>query len=92
VGYNLSRFNSPKEELTMAAAIDTTATTLEGQLVEIALAMESAEKAMPEATRVNRVTVNVDVERGTLSISSQLETEIDGAGGTIEVSAVAYLP
>lgn len=76
----------------MAAAITTTATTLEGQLVEVVRAIESAEKAVPEATRQNRISVNLDVDNGRIAISAAFDATISGAGGNITFAPVAYLP
>lgn len=76
----------------MAAAITTTATTLEGQLVEVIRAMEAAEKTVPEATRENRVSVGLDVDNGRIAISATLNATISGAGGSISFAPVVYLP
>lgn len=76
----------------MAAPISSTATTLEGQLVEIVRAIEAAEKAVPEATRENRVSVGLDVDNGRISVSATLNATISGSGGQITFAPVSYLP
>ncbi|KAM3099557.1 hypothetical protein ACKFKG_03200 [Phormidesmis sp. 146-35] len=76
----------------MAAAITTTATSLEGQLVEVVRAIEAAEKAVPETTRENRVSITLDVDNGRISISSTLNATISGSGGQIVFAPVTYLP
>lgn len=76
----------------MAAAITTTATSLEGQLVEVVRAIEAAEKAVPETTRENRVSVGLDVDNGRISISATLNAVISGSGGQITFAPVTYLP
>ncbi len=76
----------------MAAPIVTAATTLEGQLVEVLRAMEAAEKAVPVATRQNRVSISLDVDNGRITSSVSLEATIGGSGGEINFVPVAYLP
>ncbi|PSB18434.1 hypothetical protein C7B65_15175 [Phormidesmis priestleyi ULC007] len=76
----------------MAAPITPTATTLEGQLIEVLRAMEAAEKAMPETTRENRVSINLDVDNGRISVSATLNATVAGSGGEIKFLPVVYLP
>lgn len=76
----------------MAASITTSATTLEGQLIEIVKAMQVAELAIPEATRPNRVTIDADYEASTLTVTGSLQFTLSGTAGAITVTPVAYLP
>lgn len=75
----------------MAAAITTTATTLEGQLVEILREMESREQAVAADQRQNRVSVNISGDNSTLTASVLLATSTGGSGGQFAVSPVEYL-
>lgn len=75
----------------MAAAITTTATTLEGQLVEVLREMEALEQATSADTRQNRVSVSINGDNSTLSASVLLQTTTGGSGGQFAVSPVEYL-
>ncbi|MEH2312347.1 MAG: hypothetical protein V7K35_13330 [Nostoc sp.] len=77
----------------MAASITTVATTLEGQLWEIALHMQVSELAQPSATRPNNIQTNVDTENQTASItfSSPATFAVSGAGALV-ASPTPYLP
>jgi uncharacterized protein YqgV (UPF0045/DUF77 family) len=78
----------------MAAPITTTSTTLEGQLVEVIQAIESAERvynaANPAATK-NQVSLSVDPEGATIAGSFSLGCTVSGTGGTLNFATVAYL-
>jgi uncharacterized protein YqgV (UPF0045/DUF77 family) len=78
----------------MAAPITTTATSLEGQLVEVIQAIEAAERAYntanPAATK-NQVSLSVDPEGATIAGSFSLGCLVTGAGGTLNFATVAYL-
>jgi hypothetical protein len=54
--------------------------------------MEAAEKAVPVATRQNRVSISLDVDNGRITSSVSLEATIGGSGGEINFVPVAYLP
>jgi hypothetical protein len=75
----------------MAAAITTTATTLEGQLLEVAGAMQAAELAVPEETRPDNVQILPDAESGTITVSVNMEAAFSASGGEISFTAVPYL-
>lgn len=76
----------------MAAAITTTATTLEGQLFEVVSAVQAAELAQPEASRPNRVTVAFDTEAETVAIGITFDVTMTRAGSNLTFAPVAYLP
>ena len=76
----------------MASAITTTSTTLEGQLVEVAKAMQQAELAIPEVNRPNNVTIALDPETLGISVSATLEATLSGTAGAVTMTPVAYLP
>jgi hypothetical protein len=76
----------------MAAAITTTATTLEGQFFEISNAMQDAELAQPEATRPNRITVGFDTEALTYTVTASINVNTSGTGGNRIFTPVPYLP
>lgn len=71
----------------MAAAITTTATTLEGQLAEIAGALQTAEAA----ENLNRVTVNFNAEAGSVVISANLPAVFGSSGAALSMTVSEYL-
>jgi hypothetical protein len=79
----------------MSASITTTAATLEAQCFEVIKALDTAERtynaANPTATK-NQVSVSLDVENGTISVSALFQATVSGAGGTISLTPTAYLP
>lgn len=77
----------------MAAAITTTATTLEGQLFEILTTMQVYETdPTKNSTNKNAVvmTVNTDAKLVTASVNLSIDYVV-GATGTVAFSAVPYL-
>lgn len=79
----------------MAASTATTATSLEGQALQIATRLQIAEQAYnianPE-TPVNNVTITTDVENGLLTIAMSLPVVTTEVSGAITNTAIAYLP
>lgn len=76
----------------MAAAISTTATTLEAQAFEIAQEMQLKELAVPVETRPNNVSIDPDFEGLTMTISMTIPfTFTVGSAGKMEVVAGTYL-
>lgn len=80
----------------MAAPINTTSTTLEGQLVEVLQAIESAERAYNGTTPApaepkNQVSMSVDPESATIAGSFNFSCTVSGAGGTLNFATVPYL-
>lgn len=77
----------------MAASVQTTATTLEGQLWELAVQTQIAELAVPAETRPNNVQTNIDTENGTVSITFTCDATFTvGAGGQLVAAPTPYLP
>ncbi|PZO49127.1 MAG: hypothetical protein DCF15_17250 [Phormidesmis priestleyi] len=74
----------------MAAAIVTTSTTLEGQMVEIASALQVAEAAVTENPE-NRVAIQFDVENNGISIQASLPGKFSYVGGKASMQATEYL-
>ncbi|MFB2879645.1 hypothetical protein [Floridanema aerugineum] len=76
----------------MAAAITTTSTTLEGQLFEVANALQASELALPEASRPNRISIAYDTENlgVTISVNFSVNNTVSGSQSTF--SPIAYLP
>lgn len=75
----------------MAAAITTASTTLEGQALEIAIALQSAELSVPEETRPNNIEVNFNTEDEQVSISINLPVNLSVVGGAPKFDAEVYL-
>jgi hypothetical protein len=77
----------------MAAAIDTTATTLEGQLWEVANRVQLAEAQIPIEDRPTNVTTTVDTENSTVSVTfTAPATFTIGTTGALIASPTPYLP
>lgn len=77
----------------MAAAITTTATTLEGQLLEIVQTMQIAENnsaTNPNGSNFVTGTINTDTENFTGTFNIPVTPAI-GAGGVATYAAEAYL-
>ncbi len=76
----------------MAAAITTTATTLEGQALEIALAIQAAEATQStDEIPLNNITITPDTEASTVAVALTLPTTLSGAAGAITYTADEYL-
>lgn len=75
----------------MAAAITTTATTLEAQLLEVAGALQEGELALPEENRPDNVQIAPDPESGTVTISATLNVDFSATAGALTFTAVPYL-
>lgn len=75
----------------MAAAITTTATSLEGQLYECALALVSAELALPIETRPDNAQVTFDVDNGTIAVAVSLASTMTVVSGQARFAAIPYL-
>jgi hypothetical protein len=77
----------------MAASIGSNATTLEGQLWEIALRVQLAELAIDAATRPNNIQVNVDTENQIVSVTFSVPATFSvSPDGSLVASPTAYLP
>ncbi|MBE9031605.1 hypothetical protein IQ266_17875 [filamentous cyanobacterium LEGE 11480] len=79
----------------MAAPITTTATTLEAQLFEVAQALEEAERAYNLAnpnTPVNGISVALDPEAGSMSLTATVAATSSGTAGTISLTPDVYIP
>ena len=74
---------------------DTTATTAEGQALQIASRLQIAEAAYnianPE-TPVNNVTISTDIEANLLLITMSLPITVSEVSGTLTSTTVPYLP
>jgi hypothetical protein len=80
----------------MAAAITTTATTLEGQFIEVAQAIEVKERAYnlanPTLAQAQSVSLSLDPENASISVSATMAATVGGTGGQVSMSPTAYLP
>ncbi len=76
----------------MAAAFTTTASSLEGQLLEIVRELAEGELAVPVETRPTNVTIVPDFENLICNITVALPITLSGTGATISAVANPYLP
>lgn len=76
----------------MSAAITTTATTLEGQVLEVMLALQALEVAQTTADNdLNRTTLAPDTEANEIALAVTLPVSLSGASGAITYTATEYL-
>lgn len=75
----------------MAATVTLTATSLEGQLLEAASALQAAEQAMPIDTRVNYVTITPDPDNGFVQIIANLPAVMAVKAGGLSLTADPYV-
>lgn len=78
----------------MAAPVTTTATTAEAQLFEIAGALQAAEVAAAEndPTFEPALTLAIDAEGGTVTVTATLPATISSAAGVLTFTPTPYLP
>lgn len=77
----------------MAAAITSTATTLEGQIWELAISAQIAELAIPVETRPNNIQTNIDTENQLVSVTFSVPATFSLSGtGALVASPTPYLP
>ncbi|NET70562.1 MAG: hypothetical protein F6K62_06140 [Sphaerospermopsis sp. SIO1G2] len=76
----------------MAAAITTTAPSLEGQSFEIAQALQNLELQVPTDTRPDNVSIEHDLEAQTTTITITIpHTSVTDGSGSQIISAGTYL-
>ena len=76
----------------MAAAVTTSATSVEGQALEIARELQTLEAVQSTAdTPLNNVQIDTDIETGLISITMSLPVSLSGTGGAVTLSATEYL-
>ncbi|MDZ7970510.1 MAG: hypothetical protein RM368_37230 [Nostoc sp. DedSLP03] len=77
----------------MADSVETVATTLEGQLWELAVRAQAAELAIPAETRPNNVTTTIDTENQTVAVTfTSPATFTVSAAGALVAAPTPYLP
>ena len=76
----------------MATAVTTSATTAEGQFLELARELQSLESTQSTADNpLNNVQIDTDIESGLITISASLPGSLSGTGGALTLSADEYL-
>lgn len=80
------------EVITMAVAVSSTATTVEGQFLDIARELQILEAAQStDETPLNNVQLDTDIEAGTVTVSATLPITLGGSAGALTVTAAEYL-
>ncbi|MFG6101670.1 hypothetical protein U2F10_05420 [Leptothoe sp. EHU-05/26/07-4] len=70
----------------------TSATSIEGQALEVARELQVLEAAQSTAdVPLNNVQIDTDIESGLVSITMTLPTALSGTGGAFTLSASEYL-
>ncbi|NEQ50330.1 MAG: hypothetical protein F6K11_09390 [Leptolyngbya sp. SIO3F4] len=76
----------------MAAAVSSTATTVEGQFLDIARELQVLEAAQStDEIPLNNVQIDTDIEAGTVTITATLPITLGGTAGALTVTAGEYL-
>lgn len=75
----------------MAAAITTVSTTLEGQMLEVANALASAEKLITEPPIPNRIAITPGYETNEIAINCTLPATYTAEGSGFLVEAEEYI-
>lgn len=78
----------------MASPVTSTATTLEGQILEVVQAANTLEQALAEEDNQDRfsVTFDLDATPPQVTISATFDVTVTTSAGKISVQPVAYLP
>jgi hypothetical protein len=76
----------------MAAAITSTATTLEKQILEFFQAANTQEKALSDALNQGRFSISVDPESGEVSMTATLKCTVTSVAGELKLVPDVYLP
>jgi hypothetical protein len=75
----------------MAATVTLTATSLEGQVLEAASALQAAEASMPTETRKNFITITPNPDGGFVQIVANLPATMVTAAGGLRLTADPYV-
>lgn len=76
----------------MAAAVSSTATTAEGQFLDIARELQLLEAAQStDETPLNNIQLDTDIEAGTVTVTAILPITLGGQAGALTVTAAPYL-
>lgn len=75
----------------MAAAITTTASTAEGQLLEVANSLNVLESALADENNLGLFNIAIDLEGKTATITATLNIEATSNGDKIELTAQEYV-
>lgn len=77
----------------MAASVTLQSTTLEGQLIEVAVLIQNAELALPIETRPDNIQITPDIEGGTITVTFSVPaTATVNATGNLTLVPSTYLP
>lgn len=76
----------------MAAPVSSTASTAEGQFLDVARELQILEAAQStDETPLNNIQLDTDIENGTITVSATLPITLGGAAGSLSVTAAEYL-
>ena len=76
----------------MAAPVSSTASTAEGQFLDVARELQILEAAQStDETPLNNIQIDTDIENGTVTVSATLPITLGGAAGSLSVTAAEYL-
>ena len=76
----------------MAAAITTTATTLEGQILEVVNSANAQEQALSDELNLGLFSVAMDPEGGTVTVTATINATFAASGDALTITAQEYLP
>lgn len=76
----------------MATPVSSTASTAEGQFLDVARELQILEAAQStDETPLNNIQIDTDIENGTVTVSATLPITLGGAAGSLSVTAAEYL-
>ena len=76
----------------MAASVSSSATTLEGQFVDIAREIQALEAAQStDEAPINNVQIDTDIESGTITVTATIPAVLSGSAGAVTLTAGEYL-
>ena len=76
----------------MAAPVSSTASTAEGQFLDVARELQILEAAQStDETPLNNIQIDTAIENGTVTVSATLPITLGGSAGSLSVTAAEYL-
>lgn len=76
----------------MAASVPTTATSLEGQILELLQEANNRESTLTDELNQGRFTVALDLEGQSITVSATFDVSVTNNGGTLAIAPMPYLP
>lgn len=76
----------------MAAAVTTSASSVEGQFLEVARQIQTLEAAQSTADiPLNNLQIDTDIENNQVTVTATIPVALSGSGGALTLTASEYL-